>query len=173
MEGIVLGYVEIGDNILTRIQQKGCDRGFTFVGSTIAIRSMEAAVTLINRAGEMWARNPENIKDVPREGGQGVYILYDGSTPVYIGKGNIRHRLKAANRSKRRSNSWDRFSWYILKDKTLIHDVEVLLLRILPPYLRYMNQQRGDFKGVRSTDQKTSNTMPKCIARPKFVRLRK
>jgi hypothetical protein len=48
----------------------------------------------MERFGEMWARNTKNIKDVParRKGGQGVYILYDGSTPVYVGKGNMRAR---------------------------------------------------------------------------------
>lgn len=59
------------------IIDSGGDRGFTFVRSTIAIRSMEAAVTLINRAGEMWARNSENIKDVPREGGQEALKLWE------------------------------------------------------------------------------------------------
>jgi len=91
---------------------------------------------LIKQFGERWARNSENIEDkrMPGKGkgGQGVYILYDGSTPVYIGKGNIRQRLREADRDKRRRNSWDRFSWYVIKDKSLIHDVEVLLIRILP-----------------------------------------
>ena len=91
---------------------------------------------LIKQFGERWARNSENIEDkrMPGKGkgGQGVYILYDGSTPVYIGKGNIRQRLREADRDKRRRNSWDRFSWYVIKDKSLIHDVEVPLIRILP-----------------------------------------
>jgi hypothetical protein len=106
-----------------------------------------SVMALIDQFGEMRLRNSKNIKDVPgsREGGQGVYILYDGSAPVYIGKRNIRQRLRAADKSGRRGKSWDRFSWYTLKDKRLIHDVEVLLLRILPPYLRYMTRQRGHF----------------------------
>jgi len=46
------------------------------------------SMALIDRFGEMWARNAGNIEDVPgsSEGGQGVYILYDGSTPVCIGR---------------------------------------------------------------------------------------
>ena len=127
---------------------------------------------LIKQFGERWARNSENIKDkrMPgkKKGGQGVYILYDGSTPVYIGKGNIRQRLSEADKDKRRRNSWDRFSWYVIKDRSLIHDVEVLLIRILPLYLRYLTRQRGHFKGVRST--KTSNRALKYIAPPKFMR---
>jgi hypothetical protein len=127
---------------------------------------------LIKQFGERWARNLENIEDkrMPgkSKGGQGVYILYDGSTPVYIGKGNIRQRLREADKDKRRRNSWDRFSWYMIKDKSLIHDVEVLLIRILPLYLRYLTRQRGRFKGVRST--KTPNRALKYIAPPKFMR---
>jgi len=132
-------------------------------------------VALIHQFGETWARNPANIEDVPgsSEGGQGVYILYDGSTPVYVGKGNIRQRLRHANKSRRRGNSWNHFSWYVINDKTLIHDVEVLLIRILPLYLRYLTRQTGHFRGDRSTDQKPSNKIPKHIAPPKFMRLNK
>ena len=112
---------------------------------------------LIREFGERWVRNAENIKGVPAhtEGGQGVYMLFDGSTPVYVGKGNIQKRLSRANRrSKRKGKYWDYFSWYVIKDKSLIHDVEVLLLRILPPYLRYMNREAGKFTGIHSKGQK-------------------
>jgi hypothetical protein len=123
---------------------------------------------LMKCCGEMWARNAKNIKDVPArtKGGQGVYILYDGSTPVYVGKGNIQSRLRNANKKgKRRGNAWDYFSWYILKDQGLIHDVEVLLLRILPPYLRYMTRQGGKFKGIHLTSQKSTDNTPIYIKR--------
>jgi hypothetical protein len=129
---------------------------------------------LIKQFGERWARNPENIKDkrMPgkKKGGQGVYILYDGSTPVYIGKGNIRSRVMNADKDKRRKDSWDHFSWYVIKNKNLIHDVEVLLIRMLPIYLRHLARQRGHFKSASSTDQKKSNRTPKYIAPPKFIR---
>jgi hypothetical protein len=131
-------------------------------------------MTLIKQFGERWARNPENIKDkrMPgrKKGGHGVYILYDGSTPVYIGKGNIRARLMAADKDKRRRDSWDHFSWYVIKDESLRHDVEVLLIRMLPIYLRHLTRQRGHFKGGSSTHQEKLNRTPKYIAPPKFVR---
>ena len=128
----------------------------------------QSEMALIDAFGEMWARNVKNIKDVRRisKGRQGIYILYDGSTPVYVGKGFIRSRLRASDKSERRKDSWDHFSWYILKDKNLVHDVEVLLLRILPPYLRYMNRQAGKFTGAPSlTDQKPRNSRPIYIER--------
>ena len=128
---------------------------------------------LIKKFGERWARNPKNINDegIPRSsmGGQGVYVLYDGSTPVYIGKGNIRQRLREADKDHRRKDSWDHFSWYVIKDKHLRHDVEVLLIRMLPFYLRHLTRQRGHFLGVSSTDQKKSNSQPRYINPPKFM----
>jgi hypothetical protein len=129
----------------------------------------QTGMGLLERFGEMWARNAENIRNVPANsrGGQGVYILYDGSTPVYVGKGNIQARLRKANdKSKRRGNSWDHFSWFIIKDQdeAVIHDVEVLLLRILPPYLRYMTRQGGYFRGD-PTDQKQTDSTPIYIER--------
>jgi len=124
---------------------------------------VRSKTALIERFGEMWDRNSKNIGDVPghREQGQGIYILYDGSTPVYVGKGNIQARLrKENNKSKRLGNSWDHFSWFLIKDQDedLIHDVEVLLLRILPPYLRYMTRQRGNFIGDPSKKEQQHDT---------------
>jgi hypothetical protein len=127
-------------------------------------------VALINQFGERWARNSENIERVlgSSKGGQGVYILYDGSTPIYIGKGNIRQRLREADKDKRRRNSWDRFSWYVIADPKLIHDIEVLLIRTLPLYLRYLTRQRGHFLGAKS--KKTANKTLRYITPPKFFR---
>lgn len=135
----------------------------------------QGKLALIGQFGEMWARNAKNIKNVPRssKNGQGVYILYDGSTPVYVGKGNIRHRLRDADNSSRRGNSWNHFSWYLIKDKRLIHDVEVLLIRILPLYLRYLTRQTGRFLGLSSTGQQPVNRIPRYIAPPKFMRSRR
>ena len=91
-------------------------------------------MALIKLYGEMWARNLGNINHVPRarDGGLGIYILYDGSTPVYIGRGNIRARLRQHRLSKRLGQLWDYFSWYIPCDAACTHDLEALLLRMLP-----------------------------------------
>ncbi len=104
-------------------------------------------MVLISARGEMWPRNDDAINAIPRskEGGTGIYILYDGSTPVYVGKGNIQWRIQDARRSARRGQSWDHFSWYKILDPKHQHDIEALLLRMLPPYLRILNRQRGEF----------------------------
>jgi len=145
------------------------------VGVKLAFVILEIGMGLIKQFGEMWARNDSNIQHVPgsSEGGQGVYILYDGSTPVYIGKGNVRQRLRAANTSERRGDFWDHFSWYLVRNQAHIHDLEVLLIRMLPPYLRLLNRQEGNFEDVRSTDQDSSSRTPDFIDRTSLPLLSK
>jgi hypothetical protein len=112
----------------------------------------------------MWARNQENINKVPgsNEGGKGIYILYDGSMPVYVGKGgggksSIHRRIVRATKSKTRSPFWDHFSWYVLDQPKLIHDTEVLLLRMLPPYLRSLTKQLGHFLDISKHGEREAN----------------
>jgi hypothetical protein len=71
----------------------------------------------------MWARNRANIDTIPgtkEKDGQGVYVLYDGSMPVYVGKGNIRSRIRKAKNSLSRGNLWDHFSWYAISNAALL-----------------------------------------------------
>jgi hypothetical protein len=111
---------------------------------------------MVAKYGTMWARNTENIRKIPnvRAGGVGIYVLYDGSMPLYVGKGNIKHRVTDARRSKRRGQLWDRFSWYAVADPKMMHDLEVLLLRILPRYLRALTRQEGHFLKAQRIMQK-------------------
>jgi hypothetical protein len=98
---------------------------------------------VVRRYGTMWARNKTNLKNIPK--GKGVYVLFDGSMPMYVGKGRIGSRIRAASRSERRKNLWDHFSWYTIKNPAMMHDIEALMLRILPPNLRSLTRQGGDF----------------------------
>jgi len=102
----------------------------------------------------MWARNKTNINKIPpsKSGGCGVYVLFDGSLPMYVGKGNIRSRIRSAARSDHRGQGWDRFSWFVVADKRLMHDLETLMLQILPPPLRSLTRQSGKF--VKATRDK-------------------
>lgn len=103
----------------------------------------------------MWARNAENIAKIPssRKGGRGVYVLFDGSMPMYVGKGNIRSRINDASKSQRRKNLWDHFSWYSIKNSDMTHDIEALMLRILPPNLRFLTRQGGNFTNAKRVPQ--------------------
>jgi hypothetical protein len=64
------------------------------------------AVRVVRKFGEMWARK-ENINRIPgsKHDGSSVYVLYDGSVPVYIGKGNIKSHIREARWSKTEPNS--------------------------------------------------------------------
>jgi hypothetical protein len=124
---------------------------------------------LIHSFGEMWARNSENIELIPGskspKGGQGIYILYDGSLPVYVGKGYIKDRISKARGSKSRGPFWDHFSWYVLRNTTLVHDAEVLILRMLPPYLRSLTKQKGRFNDVKKTKELKKHRIAEFITR--------
>lgn len=128
-------------------------------------------MTLIKEYGEMWARNDKNIAAVAKKERAGVYVLYDGSMPVYIGKGtNINHRLSRAKRSPHRGEFWDHFSWYVIPDANLRHDVEALFLRTLPWYVRALTRQSGKFKDRKKSEVQTSET-PEPIRRRRRKRI--
>lgn len=116
---------------------------------------------VVRRYGTMWARNEENIAKIPsaRNGGRGVYVLFDGSMPMYVGKGNIKSRIESAHTSKRRKNLWDHFSWYSIKNPAMMHDIEALMLRILPPNLRFLTRQGGNFKDAKRVDQQNNQAI--------------
>jgi hypothetical protein len=120
---------------------------------------------IVTKYGTMWARNAENIAKIPssKDGGLGVYILFDGSMPMYVGKGKIKRRIIGASTSKRRGQLWDHFSWYAIKKPAMMHDIEVLMLRILPPNLRSLTRQGGNFESGERVAQ--SNDRPKPITR--------
>src|SRR5215813_3162507 len=127
---------------------------------------------LVSTHGLVWARNKDNIRRL-REAGRlyGVYVLCDGSMPVYIGRGKLSARISRHRRSKSRGQFWDHFSWYAIPDRRFEADVEALLLRMLPFYLRSLNKQRTRFTDGRSTTQ--PNWAPDPIKRPRFLTKRK
>ena len=127
---------------------------------------------LVSSYGTLWARNKDNIRRLRKEGKlYGVYVLCDGSMPVYIGRGRLISRIARHQRSKSRGQFWDHFSWFAIPDRRLEADVEALLLRMLPFYLRSLNKQRTKFTDAnRMTDK-----FPKAdaIKRPNFVAKRR
>lgn len=117
---------------------------------------------IVSRYGIRWARNKANIaalraKDVgdPR----GVYILCDGSMPVYLGRGRIWGRIRRHNRGTK-ARYWDHFSWFALGDRMVARDIEALLLRMLPFYLRSLNKQRADFSKAKKCREKDPAPVP-------------
>ncbi len=115
---------------------------------------------LVRRYGTRWARNDKNLARLQEERPlSGVYVLSDGSTPVYIGRGSIASRIRQAERSTRRGQSWDHFSWFEVP-KELEGDVEALLLTMLPFYLRSLNNQQARFSGGKLIEQDCPKAKP-------------
>jgi hypothetical protein len=106
-------------------------------------------MSLISKYGQMWARTEKNIHAIPNQC-CGVYVLFDGSMPLYVGKA-IKARISGARKSQRRGKQWDYFSWYELNDESLIHETEVLLLRILPFYFENIYAPTREISGRRKT----------------------
>lgn len=107
---------------------------------------------LFSTYGTRWARNQPNIRRLGKL--RGVYVLCDGSMPVYIGRGRLASRIAQHRRSKSRGQSWDHFSWYAIPDRRFEAEVEALLLRLLPSYLRSLNKQRTRFTDARGLRDK-------------------
>ncbi len=127
---------------------------------------------LVGSYGSLWARNKENIRRL-REIGKlyGVYVLCDGSMPVYIGRGKISSRIRRHQRSKSRGQFWDHFSWYAIPNRRFEADVEALLLRMLPFFLRSLNKQRTRFSDARRMTDKFP--VADSIKRPSFAAKRR
>ena len=101
----------------------------------------------------------------------GVYVLYDGSIPVYIGRGRLSSRIRRHQHSKSQGQFWDHFSWFAIPDRIFEANVEALLLRMLPFYLRSLNRARTEFTGAKRRTQENPVADP--IERPKFAAKRK
>jgi hypothetical protein len=128
---------------------------------------------LVTKYGRMWARNDPNFKKLREEPKlKGLYILYDGSMPVYVGHGWILTRLEKARRSKTRRRFWDYFSGYAIPDEELQKDTEALLIKTLPYYLRLLNKKNESF-GLPKRSVKQSKDIPEAVVKPKFVKMRK
>jgi hypothetical protein len=83
---------------------------------------------------------PEN-RNPPLASGPGIYILYRGTTPVYVGKGTGKYGV--ASRLHRHaedwySHAWDNVCWYVFDEgvsESTIDAVEALLVASIPGLL--------------------------------------
>jgi hypothetical protein len=64
----------------------------------------------------------------------GIYILYRGSVPYYVGKAhNVYRRLcDHSNIDTRYGNLWDMFSAFAVSDPDARNDVEAILIQAMP-----------------------------------------
>src|SRR6266478_1506895 len=131
---------------------------------------------LVTRYGSMWPKNRHSFDELEKQGKgedlEGVYVLYDGTMPVYVGKGGILSRLVRHRDSKTRSKFWDYFSWFEVPNSDLLHDAEALLLKTLPYYLRLLNRQQANFRGPRAIELE-ANQPPDFVEKPRFLKIAK
>lgn len=102
---------------------------------------------IVGKYGKLWTRAPGNLKKLASKELKdvtGVYALYNGTMPVYVGRGNIFKQIHRHDRNRKKSQFWEHFSWYEIKFKGLDREIESLLLRILPFYVRSLNRKGGD-----------------------------
>jgi hypothetical protein len=133
---------------------------------TVRLRCM---LGIVGKYGKLWTRRPGNLKKLASEELRditGVYALYNGTMPVYIGRGKISQQIHRHDVNRKKNQFWEHFSWYEIKPKGLDKEVESLLLRLLPFYVRSLNRKGGDSfasgKKIPAPDQKPiENHWPK------------
>jgi len=113
----------------------------------------KAKAGIVGRYGKLWTRVSDNLDRLAEEdlkNATGVYALYNGTMPVYIGRGNFSKQIRRHSRNRKKTPFWEHFSWYEITGKGLGKEIESLLLRLLPFYVRSLNRMGGNFtSGVR------------------------
>lgn len=91
--------------------------------------------------GGMWGEQGRggNVQPVDFSEQYGVYILYDGHRPVYVGKSErgdgIYARLRSHTKDPRKAGRWDRFSWFGIRGVTDRGELEEMNTEISPELL--------------------------------------
>ncbi len=80
-----------------------------------------------------------------KQRGKGIYILYKGKKPYYVGlsTSSLRGRIRRHATKDRHKGKWDNFSFYQILKTRYIKDVESLLLRYYKPD---GNKVKGKFR---------------------------
>ena len=129
-------------------------------------------MTLVAEHGLSWPRNKKNLRQIKKliPGKKGVYVLSHGAMPMHVGKGIIASRVrKHARRGSSKSGYWDHFSWFVINNG-FQDEIEVLILRSLPFYVRNLNRQTGSL-GTKKA--KAEDKRPDLIDLPKLGHTKK
>lgn len=125
---------------------------------------------LVGMYGLAWPRNEENLKKIKEDIGKkkGIYVLFHGAMPMYVGKGKISSRVRGHARPRSsKSRYWDHFSWFVIKRRGFESELEVILLRTLPFYVRSLNRQTGSL-GKKNRREPTPKLPPIQISLPRL-----
>jgi len=130
---------------------------------------------LVTHFGPFWERNKGNfqkLRSVAR-GRSGIYLLYCGWFPIYVGCGKLVTQITGHRSS--RSKVWDRFTWFAVKNEDHCRELEAIFLRSLPFYLRLNNKQGAHIPGVHHSESNGQHpdknlSMPKMLPRKRAKR---
>ena len=98
---------------------------------------------LVEQFGLHWPRNQENLDEIEDLAGHksGIYVLYHGAMPAYIGRGAMSPRLRNhAKEGSKKEQFWDPFSWFVIGKAKSEREREALLLEALPFYVRSLKK---------------------------------
>jgi len=127
---------------------------------------------IVGLYGLRWPRNKENLADLKKVMGKrtGLYVLANGSMPLYIGKGIVSRRVRAHNHSGgSKSKYWNYFSWFEILKPATNGEIENLLLQVLPFYVRSLNKQTGSLGRDNRRRFNDENNTPKVVDFPKLL----
>ena len=125
---------------------------------------------IVGLYGLHWARNAANIQLLEVLLGErtGLYVLANGSMPLYIGKGIVASRIKHhAQPDKTKSDYWNYFSWFEVLKPADEGELECLLLQTLPFYVRSLNKQTGSLG--KDNRRKPEDYQPLAVEFPKLL----
>jgi hypothetical protein len=116
-----------------------------------------------------WPRNPKNLAKLRKlmRKRTGLYVLANGSMPLYIGKGIVARRVRAhAREGGSKSKYWNYFSWFEIPQPR-DGELECLLLQVLPFYVRSLNRKTGSLG--KKNRQYFDDENPKTVDFPKLL----
>jgi hypothetical protein len=111
--------------------------------------------------GLHWPRNRANLRKLKAllDMRTGLYVLANGSMPLYIGKGIVASRIKHhAQPDRTKSDYWNYFSWFEVLKPADEGELECLLLLTLPFYFALM-KRHGKHSGTVSTAFYSQSTL--------------
>jgi hypothetical protein len=127
-------------------------RNARYESRTLNMAHGKSEKALIGRYGRLWTKVPANLRKLKSnelKDVTGIYVLYNGTMPVYVGQGKIARQVRVHNRHHRKSPLWEHFSWYEINGEGNEKEIETLFLKVLPHYLRALNKMGGKFKSAR------------------------
>src|SRR5437899_1602437 len=131
-------------------------------------------MTLVGEYGFAWPRNKKNLSEIKKrlKKKKGIYVLTHGAMPMYVGKGLIASRVRGhAMKRSSKNKYWDHFTWFVIKKAGYEAELEVILLRTLPFYVRSLNRQTGSL--LRMNRVRPEDDHPDLVPLPRLGHKRK